>query len=76
MVHTMKIHFNEDYMMYSQQKKPVRQGSELPTRRALSQHPTGGHGRSLTVASFSLKFRFSEVTEFYNYLQAIFSMVT
>jgi hypothetical protein len=36
MVHTMKIYFNEDYMMYSQQKKPVAQDGELPTRYTLS----------------------------------------
>lgn len=75
MVHGIKIYFHEGYMMDSQQGNVLPEESRPPTKHARHQQTTLEQASSLTVASFSVTFRLSKVTEFYNYLQTIFFMV-
>lgn len=58
------------------QQNTLAQRSKLQTKHALNERTTLGQGESLIIASFSIMFRFSEVTKFYNYLQTIFFKVT
>lgn len=53
----------------------LAESSKLPSKHAQNQETNLEHGKSLIIASFSIMFRFSKVTEFYNYLQTIFFMV-
>lgn len=62
-------------MMDSQHKKYASRGRKLSTKHARNQQTTLEHRKSLIIVSFSIMFRFSKVTEFYNYLQTIFFMV-
>lgn len=62
-------------MMDSQQRNMLAESSKLPSKHAQNQETNLEHGKSLIIASFSIMFRFSKVTEFYNYLQTIFFMV-
>lgn len=75
MVHGIKIYFHEGYMMDSQQGNMLPEESRPPTKHARHQQTTLEQASSLTVASFSVTFRLSKVTEFYNYLQTTFFMV-
>lgn len=75
MVHGIKIYFHEGYMMDSQQGNVLPEESRPPTKHARHQQTTLEQASSLTVASFSVTFRLSKVTEFYNYLQTTFFMV-
>lgn len=61
--------------MDSQQGNMLVGGRTLPSKHARNQQTTLEHAMSLIIASFSIKFRFSKVTEFYNYLQTIFFRV-
>ena len=75
MVHGIKTYFHEGYMMESQQGNVLPEGSRLPTKHARHPQTTLEQALSSITASFSVMFRFSKVTEFYNYLQTIFFMV-
>lgn len=62
-------------MMNGHQGNMLAYSSRLPTKQALNQRTSVGHGKFLIIASSFKIVRFLKVTELYNYLQTIFFMV-